>query len=531
MEIFETLQGTTLLSLFDGSNMKEGETWFYALKRLKKGTGLDDKLIIFTISCHLVDQAEIWWKTVEDKIKTWDDFEKLFKERYLKKDRVEAWRAIKRLHQRENQYVVDFVMQFDPLLNAVGIEQDACKNSFLLASLLQPIARELEKENWETIKFCRLVEKAIKIEILLRKHKAIHTKELDLPVVKRSETTDTKSRNEALQKLPNQVNAFYAQLAQTKKVAAAADLDQQQKLKKKTNCWYCGKEGHMSSTCFHRQKNEKEKSNMQFFIINSNATSANEIVLQHKETNKKETLSFKKLANTASPDGKFVKRFGQECSLSSEGTISKEFIENYPETKIIVGSPKCVPSLLNPSKSLIVCPSALSFPDGSVYLDVNIKDVVIAYYDTSEHDYCVAYATIGIPHDVLKWMYKSVSGVPVLNSNSKRTGAYRWLNARFKEPVEEGVSAVEVEASLADLMVYHLGPLSKFMEKKQEHIKGIGSFKMTLKKVAKSQDGKEENNASPFDICFTLMSFETTGFEREHIPPPSADMQLNGKEY
>ncbi|KAG1302226.1 hypothetical protein G6F64_011112 [Rhizopus arrhizus] len=280
MENSALLKYIAPISQFDGEEIRKGEAWLKSLKRVREVSKMEDNIAIIVASSNLVGKAGIWWESVEEEVKTWEEFEKKFKNKYMKGKVEEAWRKIKQMRQREGQEVEEFVSEMNSLFKTVGMEDETSKISFLIASVHESIAYELEKEGRQSTKFAEVVDKAIEIEQLQHKyHKLTYSKErrvtfnienandninqenvMDASV--KSTGSDVtinsvpNSIDKAVQDLANQMRELQIHLVQMKEQQNQPPRNQYYSSRppfsserRPVICWTCGKEGHPSRFC------------------------------------------------------------------------------------------------------------------------------------------------------------------------------------------------------------------------------------------------------------------------------------------
>ena len=159
------------------------------------------------------------------------------------------------------------------------MEDETSKISFLIASVHESIAYELEKEGRQSTKFAEVVDKAIEIEQLQHKyHKLTYSKERRVTFsleyandinqenvmnasVKSTGTDVTlnsvpNSMDKAVQDLANQMRELQIRLVQMKEQQTQPPRNQYYTSRPPFNsertpviCWTCGKEGHPSRFC------------------------------------------------------------------------------------------------------------------------------------------------------------------------------------------------------------------------------------------------------------------------------------------
>ena len=121
MENSALLKYIAPISQFDGEEVRKGEAWLKSLKQVREVSKMEYNIAIIVASSNLVRKAGIWWESVEEGVKTWEEFEKKFKNKYMKGKVEEAWKKIKQMRQREGQEVEESVSEMNSLFKTVGV--------------------------------------------------------------------------------------------------------------------------------------------------------------------------------------------------------------------------------------------------------------------------------------------------------------------------------------------------------------------------------------------------------------------------
>ncbi|KAK4518087.1 uncharacterized protein ATC70_001438 [Mucor velutinosus] len=158
---------------FDGRDSNEAERWLIKLNQILKVNKVEDIETIMAITgSYLKGRALDWWYSIQEEVKSFQQFEDLFKKKFMKVIYEKAWRELKAVQQQEGEDVEGISNRLRQLFRAAGVTDDGTKKAIFVASVLPSIGYEMEKvlATRKKITFEDLVDEAAEHEALVLKY-------------------------------------------------------------------------------------------------------------------------------------------------------------------------------------------------------------------------------------------------------------------------------------------------------------------------------------------------------------------------
>lgn len=158
---------------FDGRDSGEAERWLIKLKQILKVNKVEDIETIMAIaSSYMTGRALDWWFSVQETVQTFEQFEGMFKKKFMKVIYEKAWRELKTVQQRNDEDVEGISNRLRQLFRAAGVSDEGTKKAIFVASILPGLGYEMEKvlSNRKNISFEDLVDEATEHESLVLKY-------------------------------------------------------------------------------------------------------------------------------------------------------------------------------------------------------------------------------------------------------------------------------------------------------------------------------------------------------------------------
>jgi hypothetical protein len=158
---------------FGGHGQKQAERWLVKIKDIIRIYNIQDLRTIISIAgSHLEDDALDWWYNIEAEVKSWQQFEDMFKKKYMKNIMENAWKELKSMQQKDDEDIEEFATRLKGVVKKIGTMKDDQMRSIFIASINGAIEFEMEKEvsRNSTITYDALLDKAMEYEYLMKKY-------------------------------------------------------------------------------------------------------------------------------------------------------------------------------------------------------------------------------------------------------------------------------------------------------------------------------------------------------------------------
>ncbi|CEP11366.1 hypothetical protein [Parasitella parasitica] len=127
---------------FDGRDATEAERWLIKLNQILKVNKVEDIETIMAIAgSYLKGRALDWWYSVQEQVKTFMEFEELFKKKFMKVIYEKAWRELKAVQQSEDEDVEGISNRLRQLFRSAGVTDEGTKKAIFVASVLPSIGK------------------------------------------------------------------------------------------------------------------------------------------------------------------------------------------------------------------------------------------------------------------------------------------------------------------------------------------------------------------------------------------------------
>lgn len=269
------------IGTFEGNkrNVRNASMWLNNFNRIREGAQVNDKNALLIVGLNLRGESAEWWDEFEDQVKTWEEFEGAFKDKYLGCLESDAWSKIRSIRQG-NRQIGEFITELISLFKTVDLTKDELKIGFFVDSINPEIGYELEKEKEYLKSYSQWTEKAKEIEKLNQKYAEVRTKKanykrkvnFNLPKEDESVQTSNDSVNsrisgyseDSISELIEAVNKLTINMVNNQRPTynnsnSNNNSNNNNNIGNRFNrppfeerrmiCWNCGKEGHPSRYC------------------------------------------------------------------------------------------------------------------------------------------------------------------------------------------------------------------------------------------------------------------------------------------
>lgn len=154
---------------FHGTSDRNPLSWLRHLDRIRCGLDLKDEEILLVASTHFQGQAELWWDTVEDSIKTWTQFKEAFRKQFADSLQDRWWSELETMEQEEDQSVDDIALSIQELCRLLDIKDKNYHIRCLLRAMKPEIGYELEKAG-VTADWDKVIKAARQVEVVMNKY-------------------------------------------------------------------------------------------------------------------------------------------------------------------------------------------------------------------------------------------------------------------------------------------------------------------------------------------------------------------------
>lgn len=105
----------------------------------------DIETIMAITGSYLKGRALDWWYSIQEEVKSFQQFEDLFKKKFMKVIYEKAWRELKAVQQQEGEDVEGISNRLRQLFRDAGVTDGGTKKAIFVASALPSIGYEMEK--------------------------------------------------------------------------------------------------------------------------------------------------------------------------------------------------------------------------------------------------------------------------------------------------------------------------------------------------------------------------------------------------
>lgn len=132
----------------------------------------DIETIMAITGSYLKGRALDWWYSIQEEVKSFQQFEDLFKKKFMKVIYEKAWRELKAVQQQEGEDVEGISNRLRQLFRDAGVTDGGTKKAIFVASVLPSIGYEMEKvlATRKKITFEDLVDEAAEHKALVLKY-------------------------------------------------------------------------------------------------------------------------------------------------------------------------------------------------------------------------------------------------------------------------------------------------------------------------------------------------------------------------
>lgn len=154
---------------FHGTSDRNPLSWLRHLDRIRRGLELKDEEILLVASTHFQGQAELWWDTVEDEVKTWMQFKEAFRKQFAESLQDRWWSELETMEQEDDQSVDDVALSIQELCRLLDIKDKNYHIRCLLRAMKPEIGFELEKSG-VTADWDKVIKAARQVEVVMNKY-------------------------------------------------------------------------------------------------------------------------------------------------------------------------------------------------------------------------------------------------------------------------------------------------------------------------------------------------------------------------
>lgn len=158
---------------YDGRDAREAERWLIRVNQILKVNKVEDIETSMAIAgSYLKGRALDWWYSIQDEVKTFQEFEELFKKKFMKVIYEKASRELKAVQQQPDEDVEEISNRLRQLFRTAGVTDEGTKKAIFVASVLPSIGYEMEKvlTTRKKLTFEDLVDEATEHEALVMKY-------------------------------------------------------------------------------------------------------------------------------------------------------------------------------------------------------------------------------------------------------------------------------------------------------------------------------------------------------------------------
>ncbi|OMH82628.1 DNA damage-inducible protein 1 [Zancudomyces culisetae] len=308
------------------------EDWADNYRLVAKQNNWDEGDWIDLVRLYLGKKEAIWYKKNKEYFTSWDEFSKLFIEKFsIKETKCQVWDKLRNIKHSDYNSIEELEYDLELLCEKAGITKDDIKLDLLVSTLKAEHKEKLEEtgyKSWDkVIKFISNLEKSEqgvyrKSEY---KDKVSKMKELSKNAASRQGRTikDMSKDKESYAAMIRKFEELSVSLLA--KVDEVVDKKLKSYRPENTNvykCFYCQEEGHNKFECqkWKAQKNQDSNSK-----INSNVNFID--IVGEKESDSKQLFAVEKRKNNSLNDTTTEIRARKRNNTAATSTLSENFIK------------------------------------------------------------------------------------------------------------------------------------------------------------------------------------------------------------
>jgi hypothetical protein len=221
--------------------------WLRTINRIRRGASLADADALLVVGSHLRGLAETWWSIHEDRVKTWLDFEVLFKVKFCRHLEATYWEEIANTTQAPGQTVEEVALKLKELFGLVNVANDSLMIRTFLKAIDPEVALWVERSGLAST-YDEVTSQAVNIDKVNRRYMATIPSSSSTHYYSAVNNTNVKPKP-SIEELSMSIKNLTADVQSLKVAPRGGNSGFDGRPRQPLECWNCGETGHPRRLC------------------------------------------------------------------------------------------------------------------------------------------------------------------------------------------------------------------------------------------------------------------------------------------